>query len=63
VDTVQYVLKHFMSYGMVKRPYMGMELEEGWEAVVGLPTVAALKVAYIEPDSPAAKASIKQGIH
>ncbi|MEX2461008.1 MAG: trypsin-like peptidase domain-containing protein [Paenibacillaceae bacterium] len=61
VDTVQYVLKHFLSYGMVKRPYMGMELEEGWEAVVGLPTVSALKVSYTEPDSPAAKAGIKQG--
>ncbi|QGQ99968.1 PDZ domain-containing protein [Paenibacillus psychroresistens] len=61
VDTVQYVLKQFLAYGKVKRPYLGMELEEGWEAVVGLPTVSALNVAYIEPDSPAANAGIKQG--
>lgn len=61
VDTVQYVLKQFLAYGKVKRPYMGMELEEGWEAVVGLPSIEALQVSYIEPDSPAAKAGIKQG--
>lgn len=61
VDTVQYVLKQFLAYGKVKRPYLGMELEEGWEAVVGLPTQAALKVSYVEPDSPTAKAGVKQG--
>jgi serine protease Do len=60
VDTVKYVLKHFQLYGKVKRPYLGVELEESWEAVVGLPSSTGLRVAYVDPDSPAAKAGIKQ---
>ncbi|WP_240040970.1 S1C family serine protease [Paenibacillus ginsengarvi] len=61
VDTVQYVLHHFFTYGKVMRPYLGVELEESWEAVVGLPTEEELRVAYVDPDSPAAVAGIKQG--
>ncbi|MFD0695395.1 trypsin-like peptidase domain-containing protein [Paenibacillus sp. GCM10027628] len=60
VDTVKYVLKHFQLYGKVKRPYLGLELEESWEAVVGLPSSTGLRVAYVDPDSPAAKAGLKQ---
>ncbi|KRE35325.1 trypsin-like peptidase domain-containing protein [Paenibacillus sp. Soil724D2] len=60
VDTVKYVLKHFQLYGKVKRPYLGLELEESWEAVVGLPSSTGLRVAYVDPDSPAAGAGIQQ---
>ncbi|MBD0382033.1 trypsin-like peptidase domain-containing protein [Paenibacillus sedimenti] len=60
VDTLKYVLKHFQLYGKVKRPYLGLELEESWEAVVGLPSSTGLRVAYVDPDSPAAKAGLKQ---
>ncbi|NOU88463.1 trypsin-like serine protease [Paenibacillus sp. LMG 31460] len=60
VDTVKYVLKHFQLYGKVKRPYLGLELEESWEAVVGLPSSTGLRVAYVDPVSPAAGAGIQQ---
>ena len=60
VDTVKYVLKHFQLYGKVIRPYLGLELEESWEAVVGLPSSTGLRVAYVDPDSPAAGAGIQQ---
>ncbi|MDQ0903270.1 MULTISPECIES: S1C family serine protease [unclassified Paenibacillus] len=60
VDTVKYVLKHFQLYGKVKRTYLGLELEESWEAVVGLPSSTGLRVAYVDPDSPAAGAGIQQ---
>lgn len=60
VDTVQHVLDHFFKYGKVKRPYLGLELGESWEAVVGLPSAAGLEVTYVDPDSPAAKAGVKQ---
>lgn len=43
-DTVQYVLSHFYKYGKVKRPSLGIELEESWSAVVGLPTEEPMKV-------------------
>lgn len=61
VDTVKYVLDHFFKYGKVKRPYIGLELSESWEAVVGLPAKEGLEVSYVDPDSPSAKAGIKQG--
>ncbi|SDD76906.1 serine protease, S1-C subfamily, contains C-terminal PDZ domain [Paenibacillus sp. UNCCL117] len=61
VHTVQHVLDHFFKYGKVKRPYLGIELGESWEAVVGIPSGNGLEVTYVEPDSPAAKAGIKQG--
>lgn len=60
VDTVKYVLKHFELYGKVKRAYTGLELEESWEAVVGLPSSTGLRVAYVDADSPAAEAGIEQ---
>jgi serine protease Do len=43
-DTVQYVLGHFYKYGKVKRPSLGLELEESWTAVVGLPTEEPMKI-------------------
>ncbi|WP_438444921.1 S1C family serine protease [Gorillibacterium sp. sgz5001074] len=60
-DTVQYVLKHFLQYGKVKRPYAGLELEESWAAVVGIPSDEPPTVSYVEPGSPADKAGIKSG--
>ncbi|WP_281890357.1 S1C family serine protease [Paenibacillus sp. YYML68] len=61
VDTVQHVLDHFFKYGKVKRPYIGTELGESWEAVVGIPSAKGLEVTYVEPESPAALAGVKQG--
>ncbi|OCT16215.1 hypothetical protein A8709_01885 [Paenibacillus pectinilyticus] len=60
VDTVKYVLKNFELYGKVKRAYLGLELEESWEAVVGLPSSTGLRVSYVDADSPAAEAGIEQ---
>jgi len=60
-DTALYVLNQFLTYGKVKHPALGLELEESWEAVVGLPTQQALSVSYVEPDSSAFAAGIKEG--
>lgn len=43
-DTVRYVLEHFDKYGKVKRASLGLELEESWSAVVGLPTEEPMTV-------------------
>ncbi|MGE6230168.1 S1C family serine protease [Paenibacillus chitinolyticus] len=61
VDTVDYVLKHFEAYGKVKRPFLGLKLEESWEAAVGLPSDDGLTVSHVEPGSPAEKAGIEEG--
>lgn len=60
-DTVQYVIKQFLDNGHVRRPSLGIELEESWEAVVGLPTEDALRVSFVDPDSPAAGSGVKAG--
>ncbi|MCX7715455.1 MAG: trypsin-like peptidase domain-containing protein [Clostridia bacterium] len=44
VDTVEYVLSQFEKYGCVKRPTLEFELEESWEARIGLPTSKGLTV-------------------
>ncbi len=52
-DTVRYVLDHFDKYGKVKRASLGLELEESWSAVVGLPTEEPMTV--LEAASPNAR--------
>ncbi|MFN0222954.1 MULTISPECIES: S1C family serine protease [Paenibacillus] len=60
-DTVQYVLHHFLSYGRVKHPGLGLDVEESWAAIVGLPSDDPLRVARIHPGTSAAAAGIKEG--
>lgn len=59
-DTVRYVVNQFFKYGKVKRPSLGLELEESWEAIVGLPTSEPLRVTGVSGAS-AAKAKIAAG--
>ncbi|MFF2092658.1 S1C family serine protease [Paenibacillus sp. NPDC058174] len=59
-DTVKYVTDHFFKYGYVKRASLGFELEESWEAIVGLPTSEPLTVTSVKSDS-ARKLGIKVG--
>jgi len=59
-DTVQYVLNHFYKYGKVKRASLGMDLEESWSAVVGLPTEEPMTVIGT-PSEEAARAGVKAG--
>jgi len=59
-DTVQYVLNHFYKYGKVKRPSLGVDLEESWSAVVGLPTDEPMTVIAVSSAN-ATKAGISVG--
>ncbi|MBW5448420.1 trypsin-like serine protease [Cohnella sp. CFH 77786] len=59
-DTVQYVLNHFYKYGKVMRPSLGVELEESWSAVVGLPTDEPMTVTAVTSEE-ASDAGISVG--
>ncbi len=59
-DTVQYVLEHFYKYGKVKRPSLGLELEESWSAVVGLPTEEPMTIMAVSSGN-ATNAGINAG--
>jgi serine protease Do len=43
-DTVKYVINQLFKYGEVRRASLGLELEESWSAIVGLPTDDPLTV-------------------
>ncbi|UVI29326.1 S1C family serine protease [Paenibacillus spongiae] len=59
-DTVRYVMQHFFKYGKVNRASLGIELEESWAAIVGLPTTEPLRVTAVKAES-ASKAGLKAG--
>ncbi|WP_260986593.1 S1C family serine protease [Paenibacillus xylanexedens] len=60
VDTVQYIIDRFFKYGKIKRASLGLQLEESWSAIVGLPTDDPLTITgVLSPE--AKKAKIKEG--
>ena len=59
-ETIQYIMNQLFKYGEVKRPSLGLELEDSWSSLVGLPTDDPLTVTKVV--SPAAhKAGIREG--
>ncbi|MHA6532769.1 S1C family serine protease [Paenibacillus sp. BAC0078] len=60
VDTVQYIMGQLLKYGEVKRPSLGLELEESWSAIVGLPAQDPLTVTKVV-SAEARKAGITAG--
>ena len=59
-ETVNYVIKHYFTYGEVRRASLGVELEESWSAIVGLPTEDPLTITSVLTKE-AKKAGIKEG--
>jgi serine protease Do len=59
-DTVRYILDQFEQYGKVNRPSLGLELEESWSAVVGLPTDEPLRIMALSSPE-AEEAGIREG--
>lgn len=60
VDTVNFVINQFFKYGTIKRASLGLQLEESWSAIVGLPAEDPLTVtSVLSPE--AKKAKIKEG--
>ncbi|MFB5266686.1 S1C family serine protease [Paenibacillus enshidis] len=59
-DTVKYVINQFFKYGEVRRASLGVELEESWSAIVGLPTDDPLTVKEVA-SAEARQAHIAEG--
>ncbi|WP_445745053.1 MULTISPECIES: S1C family serine protease [unclassified Paenibacillus] len=59
-DTVQYIMNQLFKYGEVKHPSLGLELEESWSALVGLPSQDPLTVTKVI-SAEADKAGILEG--
>ena len=61
IDTVRYVMDQFFAHGKVIRSSLGLELEESWASLVGLPAREPLSVTGVRRGSPAEKAGIRSG--
>jgi serine protease Do len=61
LNTINYVLKQFDSFGMVRRPYLGANFEEDWAARVGLPSNSGLSIKGVDKNSPAQSKGLKSG--
>ncbi|MDQ0062085.1 S1C family serine protease [Paenibacillus harenae] len=59
-DTVTYVTNHFFKYGYVNRASLGLQLEESWSAIIGIPSSDPLTVKTVDSES-AKKAGIQSG--
>lgn len=46
-ETVKYIMNQLLAYGEVRRPSLGVELEESWPAIVGLPGQEPLTVTKV----------------
>jgi len=61
VENVEYFIKHYNNYGKVKRCYTGLEFEESWLALVGIPSNQGLKIIGLKDDSIFPKEQIQEG--
>lgn len=61
VDNVTYFIDQYNKYGKIKRCYTGIEFEENWAALLGIPTNQGLKVAAIKSDASVSKDDVKEG--
>ncbi len=59
-ETVQYIMNQLLKYGEVRRPNLGLTLEESWSSLVGLPTEDPLTVTKVNSGA-ARKAGISEG--
>lgn len=52
VENVLYFLDHYEKFGKIKRCYLGLEFEDSWLSIVGLPSTLGLRIVDVKDDSP-----------
>lgn len=61
VENVEYFLDQYNKYGRIRRAYTGMELEESWLAVVGIPSNQGLKVIGFKEHCAVDRTKVQEG--
>ncbi|AZT89982.1 trypsin-like serine protease [Caldicellulosiruptor changbaiensis] len=51
-ENILYFLDHYKKFGKIKRCYLGLEFEDSWLSIVGLPSTLGLKIIDVKEDSP-----------
>lgn len=58
---INYFLEHYKKFGKIKRCYTGIEFEETWAALLGLPTDQGLKVVTIQDGAAVTSKQVQEG--
>jgi serine protease Do len=61
VSNINYFLEHYNNFGRIKRCFTGIEFEENWAAMLGLPTNQGLKVVAVRKDAVVTNEVVKEG--
>lgn len=61
VGNINYFNDHYNKFGKIKRCFTGIEFEENWAAMLGLPTNQGLKVVTLQKDAVVTNAQVKEG--
>lgn len=61
VGNINYFVDHYNKFSRIKRCFTGIELEENWAAMLGLPTNQGLKVVTLQKDSVVMGSEVKEG--
>jgi serine protease Do len=61
VGNIKYFLNHYNKFGRIKRCFIGVEFEENWAAMLGIPSNQGLKVVTLQKGAVVTKAEVKEG--
>lgn len=61
VGNINYFLSHYEKFGKIKRCFTGIEFEENWAALLGLPTNQGLRVVTVQKDAVVTQDQVKEG--
>lgn len=61
IGNINYFLDHYKKFGKIKRCFTGIEFEENWAALLGLPTNQGLKVVTIQKGAAVTAEQVKEG--
>lgn len=61
VENVAYFLNHYYQFGRIRRCYTGIQFEENWAAMLGIPTNQGLRVVTLRDDAVVSSDVVKEG--
>lgn len=61
IDNINYFVDQYDKFGRIKRCFTGIEFEENWAALLGLPSNQGLKVVTIQKDAVVNSKQVKEG--
>jgi 2-alkenal reductase len=62
IDNINYFVNQYNKFGRIKRCFTGIEFEENWAALLGLPSNQGLKVVTIQKDAVVNSKQVKKEI-